>query len=137
MEYNGITNSSGVYSYSYTVTGKGVLVFNVGEINVQCLAKPVWSTIYSTSNFELQSDGEHCELSLHIPKRTYDTNSITTIETLNPDYSTYYNPSTLMILLTSYNVFALLTNDHKLQIINKNSSSVNIPIYGVFQYTLH
>lgn len=137
MEYNGITNSSGVYSYSYTVTGKGVLVFNVGESNVQCLAKPVWSTIYSTSNFELQSDGEHCELSLKIPKRTYGANTITTIETLNPDYSTYYNPSTLMILLTSHEVFALLTYDHKLQVINRNSSSVNIPIYGVFQYTLH
>lgn len=134
---NGITNSTGVYSYSYTVTGKGVLVFNVGESNVQCLAKPVWSTIYSTSNIDLRSDGEHCEIYLHIPQRTYGAYITTTIETLNPDYSIYYNPRTLMIPLISHEVFAYLTYDHKLKIINYNSSSVDIPIYGVFQYILH
>ena len=129
---NGITNDSGVYSYTYTAGIDGLLLFSVDEGTVSCNVKPLMKLITSTNQYKLYSDGLNHILRLTLPNTKY-TNGWTTITTIPSKYSDYF-PISRYVFSTFITGVSLSFNEQgEIQLYNNNTST-NMGIYEMLHY---
>lgn len=129
---NGITNDSGVYSYTYTAGIDGLLLFNVDGATVSCNVNRVMKLITSTSQYQLYSDGLNHNLYITLSKTTYAQGWIT-ITTIPSEYSNYLPSHGYIFPTITTGVFLNLNEKGEIKVYNNNTSST-MPIYETLHY---
>ena len=119
---SGKTNTSGVASFTYTVSTEYINVFKVDDALVQCYANPVSVLLEETTSYQLYRRGNMAYLLVDIPLRTYTAKTSTTVFTLDSKYCKNVKRLSTRLPFLTEDLFATLSSDGTFVVSNNMSS---------------
>lgn len=119
---SGKTNTSGVASFTYTVSTEYINVFKVDDALVQCYANPVSVLLEKTTNYKLYRRGNMAYLLVNIPSQKYTAKTSTTVFTLDSKYCNNIQSYTTRLPFLSEDMFAVLNPNGTFVVYNNMSS---------------
>ena len=110
---------------------EGIIVFKVDDCTAYCNVEEATTVILDDTNFTLRKKGDLLQLIVHIPSKTYSSNSKTDITSIPTEYAPISN-----VLSDTYSNDALVMVDYHglVSVLNRKSSSITNTVYVLMEW---